>query len=401
MTTPYSPAPHPWTPDANATPLYTLEPVLPDPNTASDTPVDLSTLTIIPPPTINYTRAHALGFNTALIDNIASMRKGFTHEYCIVDNSHSTTEIKGLAIDRTGKNPHLVKSTVWDQIKETVARRAKVIAALGADDEVGFTLLNPLDRQTTDELVDRNLLSQEARGSTIKARHIQQALACITPWGNTPLVPAINRLSQDLRASQIHNGGVNAHITFFTDGTPTDDDGYDMSLDAVANAVIHLFVGIRATIVIHLATNDERIKAFYNELDVLTGENISIEVMLDLKNEQDLINDVGNGWFKQSEAAEVARAYLAGKDNFDKLNEEPLGLVSITDIVITCYGRGDNALPNAERHFSAFKRACQALIANQHQSLGVVNSARRTLKNIHMIEPKHFPRSSKYGCSLM
>jgi len=352
-------------------------------------------VTPLPPPVqIDTALASRLGLTEAAARSIQKMREDYTDEICIIDNSASTkkntAESHGIVIKSYRGKYFLSQASIWDQINQTVVRRANAIKAVGAGDKVSFSLLNDIDLPTKNKLVRKGFLSGADHTDLISANHIESALKDIKPYGSTPLVQKIEQLTRTLRERSAHPEQINAHITFFTDGIPTDDRG-ELPLEVVSDALKNIFRDIKATVVIHIATSDQSVIDFYNQLDQCDIENLVIDVMVDLQKEQAEIDKAGNNWFKQTEAGEIFRTYHAASDHSDNLDEDPLNLYSIKSLIEEFYGINDSELPDPMYYYQKFLSEAKDKIEGSPKSWGVVKGR---LEKVDLIDPSKFPKPS-------
>lgn len=348
---------------------------------------------------IDLEAGQALGFSEDGLRNIADKRNEFTHEIVIIDNSKSTLSTKhhGYTILKSddGKfSETLYRDTIFTQIMQTVQRRAKLLRILGAEKEPVFRFLNHVKKSDLVKSRLNHLLDVAVPREKLRydSGQIEQLLGNITPKGTTPLLPRIEEVVQELKANT--DGDVNAHVTFVTDGIPTDEEGKKMSLDEVANKLLDLFPtsdeDISTTVVIQIATDDEKVVSFYNDLDRKIGENLQIDVMVDLNSEQQEINRAGNSWYRHTEAGELFRVYYSDNESFDNLDEEKLGIEVARTIMQIVYGKS----PIFERFTFAslgaeeLKQACLDIIEKAPKSLGVQDDKRVGL--LPIIDPQKF-----------
>eukprot|EP00930_Biecheleria_cincta_P045041 TRINITY_DN31042_c0_g1_i1.p1 TRINITY_DN31042_c0_g1~~TRINITY_DN31042_c0_g1_i1.p1 ORF type:complete len:477 (+),score=80.54 TRINITY_DN31042_c0_g1_i1:90-1520(+) len=249
----------------------------------------------------------------------------------LLDNSGSTAGCDGhmLQYDDCSGQYSSVPSTRWEEIKSTALDQAHWNTKLGSRCE--FVLLNPPCPSDPQDGRDYMLIDPSIGPAEVKRRIValQELLDANGPRGVTPLSQRIFELRRRLQG-QIGRGQ-KVILSVITDGmptSPTDSRCTQEDQNELVNQLRQFAIAFNSFIVIRLATDDDNVVGFYNQID--EELELPLDILDDLQGEGKEVHEAGNAWLAYTPLIHRIREGGTNIKLFDLLDERPFTPVEIS-----------------------------------------------------------------------
>eukprot|EP00929_Paragymnodinium_shiwhaense_P119070 TRINITY_DN90958_c0_g1_i2.p1 TRINITY_DN90958_c0_g1~~TRINITY_DN90958_c0_g1_i2.p1 ORF type:complete len:387 (+),score=62.22 TRINITY_DN90958_c0_g1_i2:88-1248(+) len=272
----------------------------------------------------------SVGFRRSLEQDYQSVTKRFF----ILDNSGSTAKPDGHVLVNSGEKTTSLDSSRWEEIRSMAVEQAEWCLQTGVETE--FIILNSPSPQDPQEGRDFFTVDPRCKHVHAQIQTLQRALKGIQPHGPTPLAATLAELRSRL-ARQVADGRL-VMVSIVTDGLPTIFDGihcYEDKKQFVSELRALAAGQLRVFIVIRLATDEDRVVDFYNQLD--EELELPLDILDDIAGEAKEVYAAGNGWFAYSPLVHRIREAGSVDKLFDLLDERaflPLEIMTFLESLL-------------------------------------------------------------------
>uniref|UniRef100_A0A7S4UHK9 VWFA domain-containing protein n=1 Tax=Ditylum brightwellii TaxID=49249 RepID=A0A7S4UHK9_9STRA len=288
----------------------------------------------------------------------------FPVRYWVIDNSGSMNKPDGHRIIESFQrnNVNIVSCTRWEEIKECVNYHVRMSALLCAP--TIFRLLNnpglrvgPQEFSVAES--GQDLVPQDQQAARVIMNNAR-------PSGMTPLTQHILEIHERIRsiAPSLQRDGKKAAIILATDGTPTDEQGYNS--EYASNQflqALRLLEGLPVWIVIRLCTDDDKVVGYYNELDAQL--ELSLEVLDDFVAEAHEVYDA-NPWLNYGLALHRIRELGFHDLVFDLIDQRPLTKGELRQFCTVLFGEEHfDGTPDPSIDWVGFHADIERMVKNE------------------------------------
>eukprot|EP00933_Yihiella_yeosuensis_P067391 TRINITY_DN7217_c0_g4_i1.p1 TRINITY_DN7217_c0_g4~~TRINITY_DN7217_c0_g4_i1.p1 ORF type:complete len:427 (+),score=69.04 TRINITY_DN7217_c0_g4_i1:49-1281(+) len=276
----------------------------------------------------------------------------------LLDNSGSTAQPDGHLIQRGPLGTmHAVPGTRWQEICAIALEQATWNGRAGTHTE--FFLLNPPNPTNLQEGRDFAVVDPSEGRVDAQVAKLTNMLEQNGPRGTTPLAQRLQQLRHHLASKPKVRDGLRIMLSIVTDGLPTSpQNGTCMQTDkdAFVQELRSFASTFNSFIVIRLATDDESVVNYYNDVD--EELEFPLDILDDLQGEAEEIAQKGNGWFAYTPMLHRIREGGTLEKLFDLLDERPLTVVEISIFLELLFrGRDDPPFPRSPKElFQVAKR---------------------------------------------
>merc|ERR1719502_728917 len=306
----------------------------------------------------------------------------FAQRIWIIDNSGSMQTTDGKRVVRSADGRETVTQTSrWAELGDTLLWHASNAAHLGAPTEL--RLINPPGNGSP------QVLQVGAGGDVAAEIGAVRGMIASAPTGRTPLCDQIRLVCQHVEtmAPQLCAQGQRVVVVIASDGAATDGD---------VAAAMRPLQRLPVWVVVRLCTDDERVVSYWNNID----DNLEIDMdVLDDVHGEALEVTQHNAWLTYGSALHRLREWGCTERVFDLLDEKPLGVTEMRELVELILGRSAADVPDPQLDYSAFEAALKMALATNKEVWCPKHKQKRPWFSENKLRKAYKPGGA--GCSIM
>lgn len=320
------------------------------------------------------------GINQAFIRSCDT----FAERIWIIDNSGSMQTADGKRVVRGADGREaVVSATRWAELGDSLQWHASLAAHLGAPTEL--RLLNPPGNCSA------QVLQVGVSGDAAAEIDAVRRMVTSAPTGRTPLCEQIRMVTQkvEMMAPTLRANGRRVCIVIASDGAATDGD---------VAAAMRPLQRLPVWVVVRLCTDDENVVSYWNSVDE------------DLEIDMDVLDDLGgeaaevtqhNGWLTYGSALHRLREWGCSERVFDLLDEKPLGVTEMRELVELILGRSAMDMPDPQLGYTAFEEALKTAMATQREVWDPMSKTKKPWFSERKLRRAYKQGECGGGCSIM
>ncbi|KAL1508600.1 hypothetical protein AB1Y20_004697 [Prymnesium parvum] len=357
-----------------------------------DTPSDAPVATSVPvdaynPPAVGRQVTEGFFERLEMPGGLAREFKGslqhIPRRIWIIDNSGSmqTTDGHRIVFGPAGREG-MVTTSRWEELGDALRWHARVAAHLGAPTE--FRMLNPPGGGSPQVL---QFGSSGAPEEEVKA--VERMLSS-GPTGRTPLCEQIRQVIAQLKAEEpvLRAAGQRVVLVIASDGAATDGD--------IAEAMKPL-QNLPVWVVVRLCTDDDKVLQYWNQVD--EDLELDMDVLDDLTGEAAEVSE-HNAWLTYAPILHRLREWGTTRKIFDVLDEKPLAVSEMKELVTLILGADAEDLPDPQLDWGGFKAQLSALLSHAPTVWDPLRSRRREWFDLKRMQ-KRYELKKQPSCVLM
>lgn len=304
----------------------------------------------------------------------------------VIDNSGSmqTADGKRLVHGPDGKES-VVSTSRWAELGDSLMWHAQNAAHLAAPTEL--RLLNPPGNRSHQVLT----IGQGSDGLGIEGetRAVRQMVNS-APTGRTPLCEQIRQVCHRVEsmAGTLRASGQRVVIVIASDGAATDGD---------VAAAMRPLQQLPVWVVVRLCTDDESVVNYWNRVD--EDLEIDMDVLDDLGGEAGEVT-AHNAWLTYGAALHRLREWGCTERVMDLLDEKPLGVTEMRELVELILGRSAMDVPDPQLSYPQFEAALKQVMASQRDIWCPMRNKKKPWFSERKLR-KAYKKGSVAGCSVM
>eukprot|EP00745_Piridium_sociabile_P005261 TRINITY_DN132013_c0_g1_i1.p1 TRINITY_DN132013_c0_g1~~TRINITY_DN132013_c0_g1_i1.p1 ORF type:complete len:375 (-),score=20.06 TRINITY_DN132013_c0_g1_i1:40-1128(-) len=317
-----------------------------------------------------------MGFPRGIARIMVRTTQQYTHLIKIFDTSGSMRTVDGRVW-----NPKVCKwvtTTRWIELIDALSFNHRTMESLGITDMVSYW-----------PLFGDRYISLPPGQPYFTSSQLGEAIPWLREFNPAHSTPII----ETLKSVQSYLDGfprVRPHITIFTDGM---DDHCAESITPLATILTELKKNYCADFVVRLITDDDKTVSAYNDLDKSGPETLNMDVLDDLKSEQEEIILAGNGYVICDNIFTELRIACSSLPCLDNLDERPLSQNELKQLCAIVYGIPQNELPDPTHDWGSFEKFMVEIIKNESQhAIDPVSGQQKTWIDLKKAREKLGPR---------
>lgn len=313
---------------------------------------------------LNYLQAE--GFPSGLAQTFLRNTDAFAVRIWLVNNAGSMNKADGHLVLPEGSSSSKsnkmkrVDCTRWEEVSATVFWHATVCCKSKAS--LALRLVNDPGTMVGEQHV---LLGASENVPIEEETKRLRQLFRVHPGGNVPMTHHLEDVLQSLRSATLLQDRLMA-LVLVTDSLPVDTEGNEgEEVNQELVELLHELQRYPVQTVIRLSTDDERVVAFYKQLDLDTS-SARLDVVDDYWSEAQRVHS-HNPWLTYGHSLHLCRESCLQAAEFDALNDRPLRPFEIANLIALLLGRKQNVIPNPATDYPAFKSVVTDLMSKTPQ----------------------------------
>lgn len=316
-----------------------------------------------------------------IASQIRDSAKEFPSRYWIIDNSGSMATQDGHKLVETSLGMKDLTVSRWEELGGSIRWHAEMAAHLGARTE--FILLNdPCHRCPT------KVVCGDHRHTISEQLDTIDAVLKTSPTGRTPLCERIRQVASEIsaKAHELRAAGQRCVVTIASDGAATDGD---------VQQAMRPLLSLPVIVVIKLCTDDERVVDYWNSID--QDLELDMDVLDDLSSEAAEVCG-HNPWLAYGLPLQRLREWGCSNKVFDLLDEKPLSIGEMKDLVGLVLGRSADAdLPHPQIDWDAFEREVSSALGEAVMTYNPLKKRETPWVDLKILKRTYNPSASMSG----